>query len=115
MAEVIIRQLVDDIDGSEILDGGGERVSFSLRGVDYQIDLSKANVTKLEKAFKPYIAAAEKLGTSRQARRPKAKGNGRVPSEQLAAIRDWARQNGYEVSDRGRIKGEIVEAFETAH
>lgn len=115
MAEVVIRQLVDDIDGSEIQEGGGERVNFALRGVEYQIDLSNSNVVKLEKAFKPYIAAAEKVGGPRQARRSKVKANGRTPSEQLAAIRDWARKNGYEVSDRGRIKGEILEAFQAAH
>lgn len=115
MAEVVIRQIVDDIDGSEISDGNGERVEFSLRGVDYQIDLSKANAAKLDKALKPYISAAMKVGGSRQPRRTKASANGRASSEQLAAIRDWARKNGYEVSDRGRIKNEIVAAFEAAH
>lgn len=115
MAEVVIRQLVDDIDGTEISEGGGERVEFSLRGVNYQIDLSNANVAKLEKAFKPYITAAEKIGGTRQTRRSKAKASGRTPPRQLAVIRDWARKNGYEVADRGRIKGEIVEAFEAAH
>ncbi len=52
MAEVIVRQLIDDIDGSEIREGGGERVDFSFRRADYQIDLSAANIAKLEKALK---------------------------------------------------------------
>lgn len=115
MAEVIIRQLVDDLDGTEISDGNGERVEFSLRGVNYQIDLSKANAAKLDKAFKPYVSAAMKVGGSRRGRRARASSNGRTSSEQLAAIRDWARKNGYEVADRGRIKSDIVEAFEAAH
>lgn len=115
MAEVMIRQLVDDIDGTEIQDGSGERVNFSLRGVDYQIDLSDANVTKLDKAFKPYVAAAMKVGGNRQTRRSKATATTKSSPEQLAAIRDWARQAGYDVADRGRIKTDIVEAFEAAH
>nr|WP_330359970.1 histone-like nucleoid-structuring protein Lsr2 [Mycobacteroides abscessus] len=50
-------------------------------------------------------------------RRPKnvANESASASKEQLAAIRQWARKNGYEVSDRGRIKAEVVEAFEAAH
>lgn len=116
MAERVIRQLIDDIDGSEITDGGGERVEFSLRGVDYKIDLSTANVTKLEKALKPYVVAAMKVRSSRGAR-PKAGANrsGSAATEQLTAIREWARKNGHQVSERGRIKAEVVEAFKAAH
>lgn len=113
MAEVIVRQLIDDIDGSEICDGGGERVEFSFRGVDYQIDLSVANTAKLEQALMPYIDAAAKVRGAGRPRR--AKLNGKSSPEQLAAIRVWARKNGHEVADRGRIKAEIVEAFEAAH
>ncbi|MGB3352798.1 MAG: Lsr2 family protein [Mycobacterium sp.] len=115
MAEVIVRQLIDDIDGSEIRDGGGERVEFSFRGIDYHIDLSDANIAKLEKALKPYIDASAKVRSGGRARRAKTNGHGKSSPEQLAAIRDWARKNGHEVADRGRIKAEIVEAFDAAH
>ncbi len=115
MAEVIVRQLIDDIDGSEIRDGGGERVEFSFRGVDYQIDLSAANAANLEKALMPYIDAAAKVRGAGRPRRSKLDGNGKSSPEQLAAIRVWARKNGHEVADRGRIKAEIIEAFQAAH
>jgi hypothetical protein len=115
MAERIVRQLIDDLDGSEISDDGGERIEFSVRGVDYQIDLSNANIAKLDKALKPYIDAAAKVRGS-GSRRVKSTGVKAVSSkEQLAAIRVWARKNGHEVSDRGRIKASVVEAFEAAH
>ena len=115
MAEVIVHQLIDDIDGSEIRDGDGERVEFAFRGVDYQIDLSTANSAKLEKVLRPYIDAAVKVRGASRPRRSKLKGNNKSSPEQLAAIRLWARRNGHEVADRGRIKAEIVEAFEAAH
>jgi hypothetical protein len=115
MAEKIVRQLIDDIDGSDITDGGGERVEFSIRGVSYQIDLSAANVAKLDKALKPFVDAAMRVGGARKQRTPVSGGGGKTSPEQLAAIRDWARQNGYEVSDRGRIKAEVIEAFDAAH
>jgi len=114
MAERIVRQLIDDIDGSDISEGAGGRVEFSVRGVAYQIDLSAANVAKFDKALKPYVDAAMKVSGTR-ARRAKVGTNGKASKEQLAAIREWARKNGHEVSDRGRIKGDIVEAFEAAH
>ena len=115
MAERIVRQLIDDLDGTEIPEGGGERVEFSLRGVEYQIDLSSANVAKLDKALKPYVDAALKLRGSRGRRGQTTSRGGTASKEHLAAIRDWARKSGFEVSDRGRIKSEIVEAFEAAH
>ncbi|CAA0132341.1 Nucleoid-associated protein Lsr2 [Mycolicibacterium vanbaalenii] len=115
MAEVIVRQLIDDIDGSEIGDGDGERVEFSFRGADYQIDLSATNIAKFEKALKPYVEAAERVRGGGRSRRVKTNGNGKSSPEQLAAIREWARKNGHEVADRGRIKAEIVEAFDAAH
>jgi hypothetical protein len=118
VAERIVRQLIDDIDGSDITDGGGEQLEFSVRGVAYRIDLSTANIARFDKALKPFVDAAEAVDG---APRRKAKGSGKsAPSaksspEQLAAVRDWARKKGYEVSDRGRIKAEIVEAFNAAH
>lgn len=114
MAERIVRQLVDDLDGSEIPDGQGERIEFSIRGVNYQIDLSTSNVAKFDKATKPFIEAAAKVRAGQRKRTTSAR-NGSGSKEQLAAIRDWARQNGYDVSARGRIKADIVEAFEAAH
>lgn len=113
MAERVIRQLIDDIDGSDITEGKGGRVEFSVRGVSYEIDLSAANATKFDKALKPYIEAAKKLGGKRGVRSKVASAKSSSP-EHLGAIRDWARKNGYEVSDRGRIKAEIVDAFEAA-
>lgn len=115
MAERIVRQLIDDLDGSEISDGAGERIEFSVRGVEYQIDLSNANIAKLDKALKPYVEAAAKVRGSRPRRVKSTGSNGASSKEQLSAIRAWARKNGHEVSDRGRIKADIVEAFEAAH
>jgi hypothetical protein len=142
MAERIIRQLIDDVDGSEIPDGRGERVEFSVRGVTYRMDLSAANVAKFDKALKPFIDAAAKVGggDSRPAKAAtngtkaatngtkaatngtkaatngtKAATNGKTSKEQKAAIRAWGRKNGHRVSDRGRIKDELLEAFVAAH
>jgi len=119
VAEKIVRQLIDDIDGTDITDGGGEQLEFSVRGVDYRIDLSAANIARFDKALKPFIDAAETVGGAR-GRRAKSPGSAsargaKKASVDLADIREWARGEGYEVSDRGRIKAEVVEAFHAAH
>jgi hypothetical protein len=113
VAERIVRQLIDDIDGTEISDGAGETIDFSLRSAAYRIDLSSANIAKLEKALKPFIDKATRVKAVRSTR---AKANGSAGNgADLSAIREWARANGYEVSDRGRIRAEIAEAFAASH
>jgi hypothetical protein len=135
MAERVIRQIIDDIDKSEIAEGEGERIEFTFRGVAYQLDLSSANVAKLEKALAPFIdaetsassgiegstsAAAERPSPRRRRAAKKTVKRSRRPialsgKEQLAAIRAWASENGYSVSARGRIPAGVVEAYQTAH
>jgi Lsr2 len=112
----LIHQLVDDISGAGISEGGGESIDFSVRGVDYRIDLSAANAAKFDKALKPYLEAATKHGDTRRAATD-GRARRKAPAastEQLAAIREWARADGFEVSDRGRIKAEVVEAYNAA-
>src|SRR3954467_10151846 len=110
MAKQIVTLLTDDIDGSE----ADRTVEFGLDGVNYTIDLSERNAGKLRKALAPYLAAASRLGRSSAGRIP-ARGTAAAPSranrDQNQAIREWATSNGYDVSERGRIPGSIVEAF----
>lgn len=118
MAERVIHQLIDDLDGSEIADGKGGSVEFAVRGVAYRIDLTTANAAKFDKAVKPYVDAATRVGGRRSpAKTGEAAKAGKATksSAHLAAIRTWARDQGYEVADRGRISAEIVAAYEAAH
>ncbi|TSD40496.1 Lsr2 family protein [Rhodococcus sp. KBS0724] len=119
MAEIFIRQLIDDLDGKPIDTGLGHEVTFAYQGIDYRIDLRPTNADKIEAAFAPYIKAAEKVSSSGKARSKtqtatKASGSGRS-AEQLKAIRDWAGNNGFDVSPRGRIKADVIDAFDAAH
>ena len=110
MATETITRLVDDLDGGK----ADRTVAFSWAGKNYSIDLSKKNIAALDKALRPYMEAARssKPGRSRSGSRSRSKSNG---SGDVRAIRDWARENGYEISDRGRIGSEVRAAFEAAN
>jgi hypothetical protein len=119
MATLTTVTLVDDLDGSE----AAESVSFALDGVTYEIDLSEDNAEKLRDALAGYVASARRVDGSRRGIRPKAVRPAKAPRgsrtgpdrEQTAAIREWARANGYEVSERGRLSANVLAAFEAAH
>lgn len=111
MAKKTIHMLIDDLDGSE----ADETVKFAIDGAQYEIDLSKGNAGKLRDALAPYVAVATKVGRSggivRTAAAPRRRGGAVVDRDQNRAIREWAQSKGIAVSDRGRIKQEIVDRY----
>lgn len=107
MATETITRLVDDLDGSR----ADRTVAFSWDGKNYSIDLSKKNIAALDKALRPYVEVARSSTPRRsRGRSRKSSSNG---SGDLRAVREWARQHGYQVSDRGRIGAEVLAAYES--
>lgn len=106
MATKTFTELVDDLDGSK----ADLTVSFSLEGVDYEIDLSNAHVEELHADMTKWIVAARRVGG-------RARRSSRTPSsaKETSKIRKWALENNYNVSDRGRIAAEVREAYYAAH
>lgn len=111
MAQKVLVQLVDDLDGTSSNDIS--TVTFGLDGVTYEIDLNADNASNLRNHLADYIAAARRTGGRVRRGGSPAGGSGRN-REQTQAIREWAKKNGHEVSDRGRIPAAVIEAFETA-
>ena len=90
---------------------------FSLDGVAYEIDLTEENAAALRDAFAHYTRAARPVSSSSGAASGASGGRRRRRGGQqdLGAIREWAKQNGYQVSDRGRVAASVLEAYEAAH
>ncbi|GAA2714556.1 Lsr2 family protein [Micromonospora olivasterospora] len=110
MAKQIIHKLVDDLDGGD----ADETVKFALDGVQYEIDLSSANAEKLREVFAPYVGAGAKVGRGGVVvggRAARGRGGATADREQNKAIREWAKKEGREISDRGRIPQEIVDEY----
>ncbi len=112
MATVTRTFLVDDLDGST---EDVENVRLSLDGTNFEIDLSAANAARLRENLSRYVdhgtrVTPQKTRRSRRGAKPVASGR-----DQVQAVRDWARRNGYTVSARGRISRSILDALDAAH
>ena len=122
MAQKTVVTLVDDLSGEEAEDIS--TVEFALDGVTYEIDLDEDNSAALRDALANYVAAARRTGGRRAAaagrRRsggagtgtPRATSPGGYDRETSKQIREWAKSEGFEVSDRGRVPNNVVEAWE---
>jgi hypothetical protein len=108
MAKTTIVQVSDDLDGS----ANASEVRFAFEGTEYTIDLSSKHRKALEKALRPYVEAGTRVsgrrsGATRSACSTRS-GNSAVD---LAAVRAWARENGHQVSDRGRLPKTVLDAY----
>ncbi|QRP43279.1 Lsr2 family protein [Amycolatopsis sp. FDAARGOS 1241] len=108
MAHKVLVQMVDDIDGGV----AHQTVPFGLDGVQYEIDLSDENAESLREEFARYIAASRRTG-GRKARRGTASTTPTpADRERSREIRAWAAENGWSISERGRIPTDVITAFE---
>jgi nucleoid-associated protein Lsr2 len=110
MVQKHIVQLEDDIDGGAAV----ETVAFALDGSSYEIDLSAKNAGKLRDALAVYVAHGRRTRGGARAATPGRRGGrpARADREQTQAIRAWARKNGFQVGDKGRIPAQVLEAYE---
>lgn len=106
MAQKVNIILVDDLDGSE----ADETVTFGLDGTTYEIDLTDSNAAALRDALSGYVGHARKVtGGARRGR--KSAGS----STNTKDVREWAKGQGLDVSERGRISADIQQAYDAAH
>ena len=110
MAQIRTVTLVDDLDGTS--DGTVQTYKFSWNGKHREIDLSAANFNKYDDLFGALVGASRT--STKSGNGSSLASAGRRPTvdrEQNQAIRDWARKRGMQVSDRGRIPAEVLEAY----
>ncbi|MEU8901420.1 histone-like nucleoid-structuring protein Lsr2 [Nocardia sp. NPDC048505] len=141
MAKKVVTKTVvtDDLDGKEIQDGHAIEVKISIAGAEYRLDLRTENVEKFRTHVRKWLDAAEAgkeqsdsatdVSADRRPTAPVSRTNGRRPSksrgsrvgaarrrprEEVQAVRDWAVENGFDVSPRGRIANDVLDAFNAA-
>ena len=112
MAQRVSVVLVDDIDGTE----AAETVVFGLDGAEYEIDLSEENADKLRETLAVYIGHGRRANSRRRGgSSSRSSAPARSGGASAAEIRAWARDNGYDVPDRGRVSAVVREAYAAAH
>ena len=109
MAQKIQTLFIDDIDGSE----AEGTVRFALDGAEYEIDLNANHAAALRRALARYIDAARR--STGAARRPARSGRRASASGvNTTEVREWAKAQGIEVKDRGRVPAELVARYKAA-
>ena len=108
MAQKVQVVLIDDLDGGSAT----ETVSFGLDGTKYEIDLNADNAAALRADLEKWTAKARKVSAGRARR---AAGSGRKSRTDAHAVREWARAQGMEVSERGRVSQDLRDAYDAAH
>ena len=106
MAQNIITTVTfrDDLKGTEFAEGEGETITYAWEGTNYEIDLTTANAAAFRKAMEKYVSASrvvtgKKSGTSRN---------------DLNEVRAWAKGQGMQVAERGRVSVAVLAAFDKA-
>jgi hypothetical protein len=111
MAQKMVVELTDDLDGGK----AAETVRFGLDSRVYTIDLNAKNAKALRKALAPYVESGRRVRTGG----PGGRGRTRTPAVQPASntqeVREWARSQGIQVADRGRIPADLTAKFQAAH
>lgn len=119
VAKRVVEHLISDLSGEEIpADSAGGTVEFGVSGTLYAVDLTEAELQDFNDALAPYVDVAQKL-TNRGARINRTTVSssqaGKRSKDQLTAIRTWAKKNGHEISERGRVPEAVLAAFDAAH
>jgi hypothetical protein len=106
--------LTDDLDGSEAT----QTLGYTVDGQEYEIDLSEENIQRFHEALEPFVSKSrpvERRLIPTPTRRTGQRRSGGRGRDDIPQIRAWAEAQGMEVNARGRIKKEIIEAYDEAH
>lgn len=109
MAQKVQTLFIDDIDGGE----AEGTVRFALDGAEYEIDLSAQHSDELHKALTNYITHARKVAGAQRQRAARGRRSA-ASSLDTAKVREWAKQNGLDIKDRGRVPADVVEKYQAS-
>lgn len=105
MAQKVTIELLDDLDGSVAVG----TFAFTHNGMDYEIDLNETHLAEYEEMFRTLADNARRVGGKRKyTKREPGQVKG---SSNTHAAREWLRNAGHEVKDRGRIPAHLMNLY----
>lgn len=116
MSQRVETTLLDDLD----LDKGKETLAertfvFAVDGSDYEIDLSRKHEEKFLEAVGPFVKVARRGQRARRGASQPQPQRPRSGRRRTAEIRQWAKDRGLNLKDRGRIPMAIEEQYDREH
>jgi len=98
----------DDITKKEA--SGVETVTFAVEGEQFEIDLNPLNKANFLRSVKKYMDNGRKVRANGRTHRVTR--DVRHPKEYVHTVRQWAKSQGIEVSDHGRVPLSVYERYE---
>ena len=115
MAQRTVTVHYSDLSGAEI-DEKGVGVRFELDGSGYEIDLAEHEVDALRAALAPFVAVSRQVRNHPPTHRTRGSISTDHRDEPTAGtLRQWARENGFDVPARGRVPELVREAYKAAN
>jgi len=116
MARNIVVTMTCDLDHDKKKDPtvATRAIRYVYEGDEYEMDLCEEHAEEYDNWMSDYVNHSRHIVPDRPARRLRGTTNGNAPKRDLKEIRAWAQSNGYKVSEKGRVPGNVIQAFEAA-
>ncbi len=118
MAQRVQVVLTCDLDDGDV--PAAETVTFGFDGANYAFELCEQHLGEFQDTMQSFISVARATGGARRRRvatvrpgRPRTRRS--LDGVSSSEVRAWARESGYQVSERGRIPGDVRAAYEAAN
>ncbi len=110
-----IIQYFDDLTGESLADDAVKTIRFSYRGKNYVIDLSEDNAKEFDETMKRFVDAARPDAQASTSPQRRSRGASEATRNRNRIIRQWAKDQGIEVADRGALSKDVIARYEAAH
>lgn len=112
MATKTVVTMIDDL--TEVEGEDVQRREWTIDGVTYEADFSDETWGELLEDLQRYNDVAQVVRRDRGKGKGRGTGQGAGNREESKAIREWAHRQGFEVSERGRIPKNVLDAYHAA-
>lgn len=101
MARETIINLIDDIDGTK----ADVTIKYAFDGNNYEVDLTDDHAEDFREHMQEWLDRSRRIGQANNSARAGV-------NSETGKIREWAREQGIDVPQRGRLSDEIRKAWE---
>jgi hypothetical protein len=113
MAQKVQITLLCDLDDGNV--EADETLEFGLGGASYEVDVCGKHAQQVRDGLQPFVVHGRKTSAASSSSSRRRSGRAAAGRDQTAGVRAWAKDQGIQVNDRGRIPASVVKEYEAAH